>query len=355
MPRERDFGLVTVPIPEPDEGQVLVRNIYMSVDPYMRGRISDRKRYTPPFQLGEPLTGGCVGQVVVSKSSLFQVGDYVLGQQGWREYYISSGTHLTKIDPHIAPIQTYLGTVGMPGMTAYIGILDIGRPKAGETVFVSAASGAVGAIACQIAKIVGCRVVGSAGSREKVAWLLDIAGVDAAFNYKEAEDLISELGAHCPNGIDVYFDNVFAGMLMSEQSGGKGIVLRVKECAAQKNGIFFTLPDDLVTISDTKRPEGKKLMLYRKVPRSPTPSDMLYTDFKASDLIRTLGGLPDRSAKGDVQALSLTYSQVLQVVRGLCLSETGGIKARFELQPPGESGRIRTGDGMGIRPDTPEG
>jgi len=119
--------------------------------------------------------------------------------------------------------------------------------------------------------------------------------------------------------------------------------------------IFFTLPDDLVTISDTKRPEGKKLMLYRKVPRSPTPSDMLYTDFKASDLIRTLGGLPDRSAKGDVQALSLTYSQVLQVVRGLCLSETGGIKARFELQPPGESGRIRTGDGMGIRPDTPEG
>ena len=119
--------------------------------------------------------------------------------------------------------------------------------------------------------------------------------------------------------------------------------------------VFFTLPDELVTISDTKRPEGKKLMLYRKVPRSTTPSDMLYADFKTSDLIRTLGGLAERNPKGTVQALSLTYSQVLQVVRGLCVSETGGIKARFELQPLGESGRIRQGDGMGIRPDTPEG
>jgi NADPH-dependent curcumin reductase CurA len=208
LPGERDFELVEVPIPEPDEGQVLVRNIYMSVDPYMRGRMTDRKSYVPPFQLGEPLTGGCVGQVVVSKGDLFQVGDYVLGGQGWREYYTSSGTHLTKIDPGIAPIQAYLGTVGMPGMTAYIGLLDIGRPKAGETVFVSAASGAVGAVACQIAKIKGCRVVGSAGSSEKVAWLLDEAGVDAAFNYKEAKKQVSELSEHCPNGIDIYFENV---------------------------------------------------------------------------------------------------------------------------------------------------
>ena len=119
--------------------------------------------------------------------------------------------------------------------------------------------------------------------------------------------------------------------------------------------VFFSLPNDLVTISDTKRPEGKKLMLYRKVPRSPNPSDMLYTNFKVSDLVRTLGGPAERNPKGSVQALSLTYSQVLQVVRGLCISETGGIKARFELQPLGESGRIRQGDGMGIRPDTPEG
>jgi NADPH-dependent curcumin reductase CurA len=139
---------------------------------------------------------------------MFQVGDYVLGMQGWREYFVSGGTDLTKIDPNIAPIQTYLGVLGMPGMTAYVGLLDVGRPKAGETVFVSAASGAVGAVACQIAKIKGCRVVGSAGSNEKVAWLMDTGGLDAAFNYKEADDLVTELSKNCPKGIDVYFENV---------------------------------------------------------------------------------------------------------------------------------------------------
>jgi NADPH-dependent curcumin reductase CurA len=208
MPRESDFELVQVRIPEPGEGEVLVRNIYMSVDPYMRGRMTGRASYTPPFPLGEPLTGGCVGQVIASKSERFQVGDYVLGRQGWREYYVSDGTGLTQIDPTLAPIQSYLGTVGMPGMTAYVGLLDIGQPKAGETVFVSAASGAVGTVACQIAKIVGCRVVGSAGSDEKVAWLMDEAGIDVAFNYKRTDDLITELGKHCPNGIDIYYENV---------------------------------------------------------------------------------------------------------------------------------------------------
>lgn len=207
-PTEGDFELAETPIPELAQGQVLVRNIYMSVDPYMRGRMTNRKRYAPAFQPGEPLTGGCVGQAVVSKDDRFQAGDYVLGGLGWREYFASSAAQLTKIDPVIAPIQAYLGIVGMPGMTAYVGLLDIGRAEAGETVFGSAASGAVGAIVCQIAKIKGCRVVGSAGTSEKVAWLLEEAGVDAVFNYKEAENLASELAEHCPNGIDVYFDNV---------------------------------------------------------------------------------------------------------------------------------------------------
>lgn len=208
MPRESDFEMAEVPIPEPRNGEMLVRNLYLSVDPYMRGRMVDRKSYVPPFQLGEPLTGRCVGKVVGSKGGIFQVGDYVLGLQGWCEYYLSDGTGLTKIDPHIAPIQTYLGTMGMPGMTAYVGLLDIGRPKAGEIVFVSAAAGAVGAVACQIAKIKGCRVVGSAGSSGKVAWLMEEAGLDAAFNYKEADDLAAVVGKHCPNGIDIYFENV---------------------------------------------------------------------------------------------------------------------------------------------------
>jgi NADPH-dependent curcumin reductase CurA len=208
LPSEGDFELVQVPVPEPTEGQVLVRNIYISVDPYMRGRMVDRKSYAPSFQMGQPLTGGCVGQVVQSRSDALQVGDHVLGMQGWREYYASDGSNLMKIDSTIAPIQSYLGAVGMPGMTAYVGLMDIGQLKEGETVFVSAASGAVGSIVCQIAKIKGCRVVGSAGSDEKVHWLLEAARVDAAFNYKEVQDLTAELGRYCPDGIDIYFENV---------------------------------------------------------------------------------------------------------------------------------------------------
>ncbi|MEM7348280.1 MAG: NADP-dependent oxidoreductase [Chloroflexota bacterium] len=208
MPTAENFELVSISIPEPKSGEVLVRNIYMSVDPYMRGRMIDRKSYTPPFQLGEPLAGGCVGQIVTSNGSKFQPGDFVLGMLGWREYYVSAEKYLTKIDPSLAPLQSFLGTMGMPGQTAYIGLLDIGQPKEGETVFVSAASGAVGAIVCQIAKIKGCRVVGSAGSEKKVAWLKEVAGVDAAFNYKTVGKISDELAKLCPNGIDVYFENV---------------------------------------------------------------------------------------------------------------------------------------------------
>jgi NADPH-dependent curcumin reductase CurA len=208
MPAESDFELVEVPIPGPGDGEVLVRNIYLSVDPYMRARMVERPGYSSPFPLGQPLDGGCVGRVVKSKNETFAVGDYVSGFRGWREYYVSDGADLVKIDPKLAPIQTYLGTFGMPGMTAYVGLLDIGQLKGGETVFVSAAAGAVGSVACQIAKIKGCRVVASAGSDEKVAWLRDVAGVDAAFNYKKVDDLTAELGRRCPDGIDVDFENV---------------------------------------------------------------------------------------------------------------------------------------------------
>jgi NADPH-dependent curcumin reductase CurA len=208
MPGETDFELAEVSMPEVGDGEILVQNIYMSVDPYMRGRMYDRKSYVPPFQLDQPLDGGCVGRVLESNNAQFQIDDFVFGMQGWREYFISDGTGLMKIDPNVAPIQAYLGTVGMPGLTAYYGLLEIGQPKEGETVFVSAASGAVGSIVCQIAKLKGCYVVGSAGSDEKVSWLLQEAGVDAAFNYKKTDDIIAEVGRKCPNGIDVYYENV---------------------------------------------------------------------------------------------------------------------------------------------------
>ncbi len=207
-PTEGDMALFEVPVRKPGKGEVLVRNLYMSVDPYMRGRMMDRKSYIPPFQIGAVLEGGAVGRVVASEGGPFEKGDYVLSMLGWREYFVSDGSGLRKIDPTIAPIQAFLGVLGLTGFTAYVGLLEIGRPKEGDTVFVSAASGAVGSMVCQIAKLKGCRVVGSAGSDEKVTWLAEEAGIDAAFNYKRTTDLIEELGKHCRNGIDVYYENV---------------------------------------------------------------------------------------------------------------------------------------------------
>jgi hypothetical protein len=208
LPAHENFELVETPVPEPQEGQILVRNHYMSVDPYMRGRMRDTKSYVPPFQIGEPLTGGAVGEVIASKSDRIQVGDFVLHQLGWREYALLPDNAATPVDPSLGPLQSYLGVLGMPGMTAYVGLLDIGDPKPGETVFVSGAAGAVGSVVCQIAKLKGCRVVGSAGSPRKVRWLEDVAGVDRAINYKEVKSLRHALAEACPDGIDVYFENV---------------------------------------------------------------------------------------------------------------------------------------------------
>lgn len=207
VPTPAAFELATVEVPDPTDGEVLVRNEYMSVDPYMRGRMVDRKSYAPPFQLGEPLSGGAVGRVVKSHNLDFSEGDAVLNGLGWREYFVSDGNGLQKIDTSLAPIQSYLGVMGMPGQTAYFGLLDVGQPKAGETVFVSAAAGAVGAIVCQIAKLKDCHVIASAGSPQKLAWLHSV-GVDRTLNYKESHNLTHDLGELAPHGIDVYFENV---------------------------------------------------------------------------------------------------------------------------------------------------
>ena len=210
MPTENNFKLVQVHIPEPTkEGEFLVRNIWMSVDPYMRGRMREGSNsYIPPFKLGQPLEGACVGQIITSNNNQFTVGEYVLGMLGWREYWLSNGSDVIKVNPNIAPIQSFLGTFGMTGLTAYVGLLKIGELKEGDTVFVSAASGAVGSVACQIAKTKGCHVIGSAGSEEKVKWLVDQARIDNAFNYKEVNDISEHLRKICPDKIDIYFDNV---------------------------------------------------------------------------------------------------------------------------------------------------
>ncbi len=208
-PKESDFELAEAEIGSPGDGEVLVRNIWMSVDPYMRGRMYDRESYVPPFQIGKPLEGGAIGQVVASNDKDVAVGDYVQSMLGWREYFVAKGKDVQKVDDKSGvPIQAYLGTLGMPGLTAYAGLLKIGELKDGETVFVSAASGAVGAVVCQIAKAKGCTVIGSAGSDDKCKWLEETAGIDKAINYKTCGNLVEAVGKAAPKGIDVYFENV---------------------------------------------------------------------------------------------------------------------------------------------------
>jgi NADPH-dependent curcumin reductase CurA len=206
-PKPSDFELVEVELPDPGADQVLVRNTFMSVDPYMRGRMNDVKSYTPPFQIGAALDGGAVGEVVASNAEGLQPGDVVAHQLGWREHAVLAGKHVRKVDPDGLSPSAYLGVLGMPGLTAYAGLLDVAGLKDGDVVFVSGAAGAVGSLAGQIAKLRGHTVIGSAGSAEKVAHLRDDLGFDQAFNYKDGP-VTEQLAAAAPDGIDVYFDNV---------------------------------------------------------------------------------------------------------------------------------------------------
>lgn len=207
-PTEENFRLVDSELPKLKDGQLLVRTLYVSVDPYMRGRMNDAKSYVAPFQIDEPMAGGAVGQVVESLNASFQVGDIVSGTFHWALYSVSDGRGIHKVDPALGPMTTSLGVLGMPGLTAYFGLLDIGKPKAGETVVVSGAAGAVGMTVGQIAKIYGCRVVGIAGSDEKLRMLTEEMGFDAGVNYKTTPSLYNAIRDACPDGVDVYFDNV---------------------------------------------------------------------------------------------------------------------------------------------------
>jgi NADPH-dependent curcumin reductase CurA len=206
-PKRTDFSLVEAPVPALGDGEILTRTIYLSLDPYMRGRISGVKSYAKGVDPGELMVGGTVGQIVESKHPAFKPGDLVQGYDGWQTHGVSKGVGVRTLDPKQAPISTALGVLGMPGMTAYVGLLDIAQPKEGETVVVSAASGAVGAIVGQLAKIKGCRVVGIAGGHDKCAYVEKELGFDACVDYKTG-DLAAKLQAACPKGIDVYFENV---------------------------------------------------------------------------------------------------------------------------------------------------
>jgi len=212
-----DFELVKVEIPKiKEEGEFLVRNIWMSVDPFLRIYMVEGTRHAPPFELDKPLDGGCIGEVIESKSSKFKVGDYVKANFGWRKYWIGKDTYseknsISKVEYTLAPLRYFLGLLGITGMTAYVGLFRIcNLRERQDTVFVSSAAGGVGSVVCQLAKIKGCHVVGSCGSDEKVRWLVDELGVDHAFNYRKIglDNISKELIRICPNGIDLYFDNV---------------------------------------------------------------------------------------------------------------------------------------------------
>ena len=207
LPRASDWSLVEEPVREPGEGEFLIRIEYISLDPAMRGWMNEGKSYVPPVAIGEVMRAGGAGEVVASNHPGFPVGSKVSGLFGVQQYAMSNGKGVQRVDTALAPLPTYLGVLGMTGMTAYFGLLDVGAAQAGDTVVVSGAAGAVGTVVGQLAKIKGCRVVGIAGGAEKCRFLIDELGFDAAIDYK-SEDLRKALREHCPQGIDVYFDNV---------------------------------------------------------------------------------------------------------------------------------------------------
>ena len=207
-PQLSDFEFTTSEIPQLKEEEVLLKTSYVSVDPYLRGRMMDAKSYIEPFELNKPIVSGCVAEVLESKSSSLKAGDFVTGMMEWKEYQVLNTDNLKKVDPKQAPLSAYLGILGMTGLTAYFGLTDIGKPKKGETLLVSGAAGAVGTVVGQIGKIMGMHVVGIAGTDEKIEMMKSDFGYDAGINYKTTDNMVQAIAKACPNGVDVYFDNV---------------------------------------------------------------------------------------------------------------------------------------------------
>lgn len=267
----------TAELGSPHNGEVLVRNLFMSVDPYMRGRMNEAKSYVPPFEVGKPLEGGAVGEVIESKAEQFRPGDVVLSSLGWRECFIAKAQELQPVDPKIQPLSVYLGLLGMTGMTAWIG-LSLAEAKAGETVFISGAAGAVGSAAGQFAKQRGCRVIGSAGSPEKIWFLEEECGFDVAFNYKTSTNL-KHLQDAAPDGIDVYFDNV-GGEALEAALATLKMRGRIAACGA-------------ISLYNTEKPQPGPSNLFLVVVKRLTIRGFIVSDWldKVGDFQREAGQL----------------------------------------------------------------
>ncbi len=286
MPVDDDFRLIESPLPVPAMGEVLLRARYLSVDPYMRGRMNASKSYAPPVEIGGLMVGAGVAVVIESKNPDFAVGDIVANPlMGWQEYAVSSGLGLRKVDPTIAPISTALGVLGMTGLTAYLGIHEVCSVKPGETVVVSGAAGAVGSIAGQVAKIAGCRVVGIAGGPQKTKVLTTEYGFDAALDYKATNDYAAALRELCPQGIDAYFDNV-GGPIADAVFTRLNMRARVAICG------------QIAQYNDTQASQGPRLMRYVLVARA-TVRGFLIFDYSPAQTTPALAELTEwvRSGK----------------------------------------------------------
>jgi NADPH-dependent curcumin reductase CurA len=277
VPTPENFRIAEVDVPAPADGEVVVRNSFLSVDPYMRGRMNDVKSYVPPYAVGAVMDGGAVGEVVASRSDALEVGDQVLHALGWREYAVAPAGRFRKVDDVGLPMSAYLGVLGMPGLTAYVGLLDIAAMRPRDTVFVSGAAGAVGSLAGQIAKQRGARVIGSAGSAEKVALLTDTLGFDAAFNYRD-RPVRESLAEAAPDGIDVYSDNV-GGEQLEAAIGAMTTHGRIALCGA------------ISAYNDTKASPGPRnlgLLIGKRI----TMRGFLVGDHadRMPDFVREVGG-----------------------------------------------------------------
>jgi NADPH-dependent curcumin reductase CurA len=276
-PCREDFELSEAPIPEPGDNEALIRTIYLSIDPYMRGRIREAKSYAEPVAIGAVMVGGIVGEVMQARSERFKVGDIVEGRLGWQQYAVASADDLRLVDPALAPITTALGILGMPGQTAYFGLLEVGRPRPDETVVVSAASGAVGGVVGQIARLKGCRVVGIVGSQAKREYALNELGYEAVID-RTIDDVGTELSVTCPNGVDVYFDNV-GGHILDLVLGHINLHARIAICGMISE---YNLPTPELAVRPTRT-----LLMRRSCMQGLLVSD--YAD-RADEALQQLGG-----------------------------------------------------------------
>ncbi len=284
-PTSECFSFEEVSVPAPENGEILLKTHYVSVDPYLRGRMNTTKSYVAPLKTGEPMHSGVVAEVIESRNSAFKPGDFVSGTLNWSEYQTSKGKGLTRVDPEVAPLSAYQGILGMPGLTAYLGLLEIGRPRKGETLVVSGAAGAVGSVAGQIGRMMGCRVVGIAGSDQKTEMLKTTFGFDEAINYKTAKNIRKSIAKACPSGVDIYFDNVGGeisdGVIMNINTFARIII-----CGAisQYNETRITTGPRLQSVLLVNRALMQGFIVHDFAPKFPEAIQKLTTWFQEGKL-----------------------------------------------------------------------